>query len=352
MQKNSEKTVESGERDEASPKSLATRALVTLALVAVSLVVAAATFVGLANQPSEPPVEGAVQDTEIGKDKEIEEDSDLPETASGNAVAELPETDTCNEPTGLTEFQGYVSFDDCEFVVWEVTETGDVILVSGNEQLFQSIFDDSEIVSNETYAVPDQSTAPSSGRQSSGPTSRPAPEESYTAAPKESYTPAPPPLQEPVATQCPWQRGENPAVYDACREGFVPPTRVAFTGILRCEKYYETDPVVFGEVWPGRQVVYSMTIGLELFGGNFRSSSWGGVSEQTGPRNALITKPRVYGLGEGPFDDYPVPIGDYSEVISFQSMDDRYPGEIYRERFHYGNDPILPTIFSDLRACN
>ena len=135
----------------------------------------------------------------------------------------------------------------------------------------------------------------------------------------------------------------------------MPPTHLRSLGILKCEKVYETDPAPFGEVYPGTVPVWWLTQGAELVGGQFKEASWRGVSERTGRRTATITG-RTYGLGEGPFDDYPYPLDSFRSQIDFMSMDDRYEGTIYSAIYEipdtFPPEKNMRGVYGDLSVCN
>lgn len=166
------------------------------------------------------------------------------------------------------------------------------------------------------------------------------------------------PYEEPdTPMMCPTSRQENPDIFDACREGFAPPTQLVFTGISRCVKTYEPDPP---SNWPGVEPrppgnypVYTITYGYEIVGGNFKDVSWSGVSSFSGRKATLSSK--IRGLQETPFSSYPIPIDASSYRVSFESMDSRYLGFIDSMELStapFGTEPVAPTVSADFSACN
>lgn len=317
MRKSTAKAGESDERQYVASKSSSIRGRVPVAFLAVALVIVIATYLALANQAPEKLADTA-------HNNEVEDDRDLPETDSEKAVAATPEIEKCEGPTGLTEFQAWVQLVGCEFVIWEVTQTGDVRLVSGDEEYFKSMFDDSDIVWHETEAGPDQRSGPVSGSQNSGSTTpRPAPEESYAPPPP------PPPVQQPVQKMCPWERSENPAVYDACRSGFVMPS-IQPVGIVSCH--------------PANAERTSWTVKYEfaLVGGSYGNTLWTGVQEYSGSRGYLTKT--IDGLGEESLNGI-LPMGHADVEVSFGSMSPQYPGLI-------GIAQNFDRIQGDFSICN
>lgn len=273
--------------------------------------------------------------------------------SEGDGTLVSPESQCRPMPQDPEDGSGfYLELVPCEYTLVLITDSGDLQLVDPSEAA-KKAWESGSTTVEETLAQPRTPSASGSSNE------RGNTENGNSSATPESSQgeetepiPLPPIPSEQIV--CPQTSEENPEVYEACRAGFEPPVRVVFTGIVQCVKSYETDPVVLGEVRPGRQPVYTMTLGLQLEGGNFFNTHWGGAAnEQTGPRTALLQMGKTYGLGEGPFDDYAVPIMSNPDVtVLFESMDSRYPGVIYRGEYSYASDQRTNMLHSDLKACN
>ena len=247
----------------------------------------------------------------------------------------------------------YIELIPCEYTLVFITDRGELELVNPSEEAREA-WDSGIVTTEETFAAPPPTSSGGSGSSQQSSVNSPP---SATTEPSQEVAEAPirPPPSPDKKIRCPQTRDENPEVYDACREGFVPPTHLRSLGILKCEKVYETDPAPFGEVYPGTVPVWWLTQGAELVGGQFKEASWRGVSERTGRRTATITG-RTYGLGEGPFDDYPYPLDSFRSQIDFMSMDDRYEGTIYSAFYEipdtFPPEKNMPGVYGDLSVCN
>lgn len=241
----------------------------------------------------------------------------------------------------------YLELIPCEYTLARITEGGGVELVEPSQAALD--------VWNENSASAAKTPPPSASAADIDSSGVPGEDEPVESDRERGSIPVviQPPELPPVPVVCPNNRNENLEVYDACRKGFVPPTQIRSLGIIKCVKTYETDPAPFGEVYPGRVPVYLITQGIELVGGNF--GDWSSPFTESGPRTATRTT-RTYGLGEGPFDDYPYPLRDFRGRISFQSMDDRYLGTIYSAEYAipdtFPREKNKPGVYGDLRACN
>jgi hypothetical protein len=106
--------------------------------------------------------------------------------------------------------------------------------------------------------------------------------------------------QQPV-TYCPDTREENPAVYDACRAGFVAPTKFEWARYHSCERLSDTKVKLVGLV--------------RMVGGNYSEVTYGSPTV-----DGLIIVSSVQEAG-GPFITWNI-------QASFWSMDSRYHGRI------------------------
>jgi len=247
----------------------------------------------------------------------------------------------------------YIELITCEYTLVFITDRGELELVNPSEAAREA-WDSGIGTTEETFAAPPPTSSGGSGSSQQSSVNSPPP---ATTEPSQEEAEAPirPPSSPDEQTLCPQTREENPEVYDACREGFVPPTHFDFTGILKCSKTYEPDPPSTGGLRPrppGEYPVYQLTIGLVLKGGNFRSSSIFGFN-QIDSRTATTTF-SISGLQDTPFDSYSMPIKTVrDQQVLFWSMDDRYHGVIHSGFYSYrGDSPYDNMIESDLRACN
>lgn len=329
MKKAAKDTQKLSERQDSAPKFSLTRWQLAFAAVGVALGVAAATFIAFSQNTPEQLIAETPEYTQTIEAKQSESNAPIENgNASINNTSETvtvdkPQFKKCEEPTGLTEFQAWVKLEGCEFVIWEVTQTGDVRLVSGDKEYFQTMFDDSDIVTSKPYSPPAQKNPGTvSGGQGNGAAPRPTPEESYTPPP-------PPPVQQPVSTVCPWERSENPAVYDACRSGFVMPS-IQPVGIVSC--------------YPANAERTSWTVKYEfaLVGGSYGNTVWTGVHESSGSRGYLTKT--IDGLGEENLNGI-LPMGHANVEVSFDSMSPQYPGII-------GKAQNFNAIQGDFSICN
>lgn len=212
----------------------------------------------------------------------------------------------------------------CEFTVFEINESGKPVAINPSETARQVIEDNSSVVS----IAPGPSRKPSTGSSSSqssgsssGGSSTPAP------APEQS-APIPAPAPAPVSNWCPQSRGENPAVYDACRAGFSMPSGAEYTGVVSCSPAN------------GERTAWNVTIGVRLVGGSYGATSWHGFS---GGGNSGTTSFTIHGIPEDQLG-YESVLSNFDFSVSFQSMDGRYQGEIAFETFH-------GTAYGSLGAC-
>jgi hypothetical protein len=105
-----------------------------------------------------------------------------------------------------------------------------------------------------------------------------------------------------TGTDCPATRAENPAIYDACRAGFVAPT-LEWAGYHSCKRVSEDIVDIYGLV--------------RISGGNYSHIS------NTGPiTNGMISV-------KGRNDTSPYGVMWYIEAV-FWSMDSRYDGIIHK----------------------
>jgi hypothetical protein len=262
--------------------------------------------------------------------------------------SEESKQEECETPVAGSEYVVIVEIRHCEFAYFELDDYDEPKEITREEATRQRADGNSDTGDWEP-TPPSDNASGSSDSDSQDTITDPEPSESdeSVSAAEDDYDSYEPPII------CPQERSENPEVYDACREGFVPPTQIRSLGILKCVKTYETDPAPFGEVIPGRVPVYLITQGIELVGGNF--GDWSSRWTDSGPRTATITV-KTYGLGEGPFDDYPYMLKHSIGRTTFLSMDDRYLGEIYSAVYDiaetFPREKNMPGVYGDLRACN
>jgi hypothetical protein len=212
-----------------------------------------------------------------------------------------PEYERCTEPTGLTDMQQAVPFEDCEFVVVEILADGSLGLVSGRPELFQQILD----TETATYDSP-PSAAPGASSRGKGtprpdaPRPMPAEPDGYEALPQEGFD----------SGLCPLNRAENPSRYDACRAGYSPPSIVS-GGIVSCSPAND------------ERTSWKVTLAIELRGGNYRNPGWEGVSYSSGSTGYVSFT--VDGLGEESLNQT-LPAKSVAASVSMGSMDPRYGG--------------------------
>lgn len=217
----------------------------------------------------------------------------------------------------------------CEFTIFILNKNGDFVPENGSKEALQLFEDQSSVVNwvpapkkGSPSAVAGPVETPRTNQGSSGSSSGSSGSSSSGAG-----TPAPAPSPAPTQTSiCPQSRGENPAVYDACRAGFAMPAGVEYTGIQSCKADGSN---------------YRVTFGLRLVGGSYGGVNWSGVSN-SGGSNASITT-TISGLSPDQLGDT-MPIGSYHVSVYFSSMDGRYAGEIGAASFSGG-------VSDSLNAC-
>lgn len=119
---------------------------------------------------------------------------------------------------------------------------------------------------------------------------------------------------------CPNDPSENPALYQACWEGFVAPDFV-LTGIHSCRA-----GIVAGGDFDGEPAV-EVEVRIELVGGNYRDHNMGGEGrEWDGSNKGYTLRSEVWIVYPG---DYETPRLNYVDVVaeaSFGPMRDSYNG--------------------------
>ena len=224
------------------------------------------------------------------------------------ATEPAPSPEACIAPTGLTDMQQAVPFEDCEFVIIETLDDGSLGLVSGRSELFQQILDSDTTTYEDSPRDDQRARSPITGGSRS---QVPGAEANSSEAP---------PLENFDTGGCPVNRSENPSRYDACRAGYSAPSIVPI-GIVSCTPLN------------GERTTWDVTIALELQGGNYRDPGWAGVSNSSGSTGYISFT--VDGLGEESLNQ--ILPAKYVEVsVSMGSMDSRYEG--FADIIHYAND--------------
>lgn len=130
----------------------------------------------------------------------------------------------------------------------------------------------------------------STGSTSGGSSSGGSASNGSTSGGGSSAAPAPaPPAPAPAPTSCPGSRGENPALWDACRAGYVAPT-ISFGGLVSCTAVDRA-----AGTW-------AVTYRLTASGGNYRGS-WSGMTNNGNGTDTV----NIYGLPAGALGS-PVPM--------------------------------------------
>jgi hypothetical protein len=231
---------------------------------------------------SEQPVDLELNQDEDGNNSASLDEASEPEdnNADTDEVAEEAPEEECETPVAGSEYVVIVEIRHCEFAYFELD------------------------------TPPSDNASSSSDSNNQETTTEPEPTEPEgSTSTADDYEDA----YEPP-TICPRERAENPEVYDACREGFIMPTSIEFTGIQSCTVIEE------GNI--------EGTLGFELKGGSIAGASWFGVSESS-HRNASGYF-NILGLSEDSGESW---VGDYIITIYFLSMDPRYDGEIAEKTY-------------------
>lgn len=246
---------------------------------------------------SDPQAQIVVSETSATGDSSIEV---LSETeASVSQVRENCEPPELEDPEMFA-----VELVRCEFTIFKISDSGKPVAIDPSEEARQIIENQSSVVSVAPAPAKKPSSS-SSGSQSTGSGSS-----SATPTPEQN-APAPAPIAPPapVSNICPQNRGENPAVYDACRAGFAAPSAIEFTGDVSCRVRSE------GE--------YEVTIGLRIVGGSYKGVSWNNARGSGSSGSLTFT---VFTSPENLSHDQLLAI--YDVALAFESMDSRYQGVI------------------------
>jgi hypothetical protein len=212
----------------------------------------------------------------------------------------------CEAPIESSDTLLVLEFRPCDFSYFKLEENGDLLELT-EEEANQIVKDKSDRVDWAPAPAPE-----GSGNSDSSGTAPSAPEPETISEPAPGPAPITP-LPEPKP-ECPIDRATNPAVYDACKAGFVMPDSLTSTGILSCSAAASND--------------VSGTMGYTLNGGSFASTTWQGA-ESDGHRNASRYF-RVRGLTE---DSGSSVLEHFTITVNFWSMDSRYHGIIAEKTF-------------------
>lgn len=142
---------------------------------------------------------------------------------------------------------------------------------------------DKPVAPKRTVSAPKSAAPAPATPRSSGNTAPSAPRAPTQSAPRAAASapapkpaPAPAPAPKPApATTCPYSQGENPAMWSACRAGYVAPT-ISFAGIVSCSAIDRA-----AGTW-------AVTIKWRASGGNYRGSFTGLTNNAAGTSSLTI----------------------------------------------------------------